>query len=116
MLSGESRPQVVRVNATVTHDGRTWPTNINLADVSTTRELATGTGQRQLILVMRTGDKVVLIGDEAAEFERTWHGLIAREQSDRVDLTLEQRRYLQTVFHIFQTTGQWPTYWALHRR
>lgn len=116
MQPGAGRSQVVRVNATVTYDGATVPMGINLAEVSTTRELVTGADQRALTVVMRAGDKVLLIGDEAERFERAWRGEMTPGLDAEADLTPEQRRYVQAVFDYFHVEGQWPTYWGIGRK
>lgn len=115
MQPGADRPRIVRANATVTHDRRTEPREINLDDVTNTREFSTSAGQRQLVLDLRTGDSVVLIGDEADEFERARRG-VASEARTPTALAPEQRRFLQAVFDHFHVEGQWPTYWGIGRK
>lgn len=115
MQPGKQRPQSVRVNATVTHDGRIEPREIDFSEVTKTRELMTGAGLRQLVLDLRGGDRVVLVGDEADKFARASGGA-ASERVIAAGLTPEQRRFLQAVFDHFHAEAQWPTYWGIGRR
>lgn len=116
MQPGADRPRIVRANATVTHDGRTEPREINLDDVTNTREFSTGAGRRQLVLDLRTGDRVMLIGDEADKFERARGGATAPGGGTEAALTPEQCRFLQVVFDHFHAEGRWPTYWGIGRK
>lgn len=116
MVSGVGEPRVVRVNATTTYAGQTTPKDINLAEVSTTDDFSASGGPRQLVVVLRSGERVLLNGVEVDTFERAWRPIVEPAPQDSVGLTPQQRRYVQAVFDVFHTTGVWPTYPMIGRR